>query len=388
MLPHIASAARPADFNPAINGMRGICVLLVFAYHVFNSRLLPDLSGNALFAALSFFASSWRYGVELFFMISGYVIVASLRRHGSAAAFLRDRCLRIFPVWAPVCVLVFVVGATVGWKIFGELSAAHLGLVLGANLLLLPPLLPIPVLHPASWSLSYEWVFYLLAATAFALSKRPGIAIRRISLWCIWGGAVLVVLWYLPRAIFFLPGVVLAGNRIPLSSKLLHWPWLSLLIMLLAWRAIDLDQAHPGAYAMPAAFAGENLLFLVVALLAGLHLFACVCAGAASVRWLCRSDVQLLGTLSYSFYLWHPIVMFAVKQPVAALLKPGIGAIGATAVFALLSFVISLLCSWLSYRLFERGVAAALRRRVERRRPASIPAAAQSIAPGLRVEGS
>lgn len=371
-------------FNPAINGFRGVCVLLVFAYHVANSGLLPEPEmQTSITRALTFFAASWRYGVELFFMISGYVIIASLRRHRSVAAFLRDRCLRIFPVWVPVHLTIFCIGTLVGWKIFYGLGVAQMWLVFVSNLFLVPPLLPLPVLHPASWSLSYEWLFYLLAAAAFALhARRNPATYPHDALWLLWGAVTVWLLCWLPRALFFVPGVILALGWLPLD-KLRPWlrlPWLSLLVFLLAWRMVDLDQAHPAAYSVASILGSSKLLYVMLAFLAGLHLFACICRDNGANRWLQRADIQLLGTVSYSFYLWHPIVMFAVKKPVLMLLMPTVGSTLSVVVFATVSFAVAVPLSWLSYRWFEQGLAKLLRNWFKPRQSPVAPVAPMAAA--------
>jgi peptidoglycan/LPS O-acetylase OafA/YrhL len=362
-----AQPKRPAGYNQAINGFRGICVLMVFAYHVAHSGLLPMVANEVVGGVLAFFVSSWKYGVELFFMISGWVIVASLRRHGNVGAFLRDRCIRIFPVWIPVHLCVFAVGAMLGWKMFAGSDAWHLASMFVANLLLLPPLVPIPVLHPASWSLSYEWLFYLLAAATFAIHGSSKLSAGgRVALQMMVAAVAIWLLCLLPRGLFFIPGVLLALNVLPLQRyrAWLRWPALSLLVFLFAWCAVDLDQAHPGAYSVLTIVTSYKLGFAALAFVAGLHLFACISTDNGNIRWLHSSGMQLLGTVSYSFYLWHPVVMFAVKRPIVRWLTPVIGDLGSAALFASVSFGMSLLIAWLSYRMFEQGAAKFFRNRV------------------------
>jgi len=366
---------KPANYNHAINSFRGVCVLLVFSYHVAHSGLMPvfadvGIGRVSIDGVLAFFVSSWRFGVELFFMISGWVIVASLRRHQDAAAFLRDRCIRIFPVWIPVHLCVFFVAALLGWKMFADSSALHLISMFIANLFLLPPLVPIPVLHPASWSLSYEWLFYLLAAAMFAVHHSNSLQSHtRAALKALIVVAAVALLLLLPRGLFFIPGVLLAMNLLPLQrgQKLLRWPSLSLLVFLFAWGAVDLDQAHPGAYPMLSILTSYKLVFILLAFIAGLHLFACISSDTGQIRWLHSDSMQFLGTVSYSFYLWHPIVMFAVKRPLIHLLSIHFGELTCAIAFAVVSFAASLLIAWLSYRIFEQGAARFFRHRAERR---------------------
>src|SRR4051812_30356131 len=96
--------------HEGVHALRGACVLAVFAYHVLNSRLPPSPAGE-IDAVLRWLGESLRYGVEVFFMISGYVIVQSLRRHATVGAFLRDRALRIFPLWLPIALALVAAAA-------------------------------------------------------------------------------------------------------------------------------------------------------------------------------------------------------------------------------------------------------------------------------------
>jgi len=351
------------SFNPYINGFRGFCVLLVFAFHVTNSGLisvsaLPTPSRDAFL----FFTSSWRYGVELFFMISGFVIVNSLRRHNNIPAFLMDRCIRIFPVWVPVNFCIFVLASLLGWKYFASTTLADKLWIFVANLFLLPPLIPTPVVHPASWSLTYEWLFYLCAAAAFSLSLRQTVK-RPPSMWILLCVLVACLLMLLPRALFFLPGVIVAlsWSSWKEERRLLRFPWLSLLVFLVAWRMVNLDEARPTTVAIMQILSWPGILYASLAFIAGLHLFACVCNGSGATRWLQHTSMQVLGNISYSFYLWHPIVMFAVKKGVTQWLLPRAGWVWSAAIFALLSFVIAFVISSLSCRLIEQRLAKQLR---------------------------
>lgn len=376
-------APRRDGFNAAINGFRGLCVLLVFVYHVANSNLPGSLTelaaGQGVAAALAFIAGSTRYGVEMFFMISGLVIIGSLRRHQNAKAFLRDRCIRIFPAWVPLCLLMFVVGLALKWRFFATIDATQGTLILFGNLLLLPPLVRLPMLHPATWSVTYEWLFYVVAASGFWLwyssPARNGESLNRESMvksvaWTVlWTAGVVVTLYFMPRGIWFIVGVMVALGWTPWSVKSmqrhswLHTPWLSMLVFLWACRMLNFDAADPGAHTLAEVGNGYNALYMLLAFVAALHFFSVLAADNTASRALYTRPMQLMGDISYSFYLWHPIVMFAVKPMVSRWVLPHAGVEVAVAVFALLSMLLSLMVSWLSYRWLEQGVGRWLRSR-------------------------
>lgn len=361
-----------ASYNLSINGLRALCVLMVFVYHVENSGIVPPQSQDAMIDALRGALHSLRYGVEVFFMISGYVIIKSLRRHASAASFLTDRLLRIFPVWAPLHLAICVAGAVGQWRSFEGLGAGEWLWLTLSNLVLLPPLLSLPESHPAAWSLTYEWVFYLLAtATAWSAvrSRRPAAAA---------GCALaigLAIVW-MPRGLFFVPGVLVAvyESRLAAHPRLLGLALPSLVLFLGSWLAVGFDAAHIEV-PLTSVLGDARALWVVVAFLSGWHAFAAIAGGQARDCGLLRSRFfQYLGDISYSFYLVHPIVMFAVKKLVYKWVIPIAGEPLGLVVFAIVAFGLSVLGSQLSHRWLEQRLAGWLRARLASPPRSAVPA--------------
>ncbi len=267
-----------ASFVPNINGFRGVCVLMVFLHHVANSGLPPKADTASVWqTGLYQTFMSLGYGVELFFMISGYVIVLSLRHHASIGAFLKDRVLRIFPVWVPLMLALALVGTLGSWRVFAHTDSLQWLGVVASNLLLLPPLLPLPAAHPASWSLSYEWVFYLTAAAGAALCRRPLQAPKpqRAGVLLLWGLATALLLACFPRSLFFLPGVLVAlqpalAQRLARSARLAP---LSLAVLLYAWYATGI---FPADYGRPLWHVIADGHALGVSIAAGRHPPVCL----------------------------------------------------------------------------------------------------------------
>ena len=99
----VVAQRRASPFNPSVNGLRGLCVAFVFFFHVAKSGLPPMPPDDSIWQwDIVYVVDSASYFVEVFFMISGYVIMISLRRHPTMRGFLFDRFVRIFPLWIPV----------------------------------------------------------------------------------------------------------------------------------------------------------------------------------------------------------------------------------------------------------------------------------------------
>ena len=176
-----------------LDALRGFAALCVVFDHGSTLLLLPVRS----------FLYQWlnlgQYGVFVFFLVSGYIVPASLERKGSVRGFWISRAFRLYPMFLVVLVLSAVEYKTGHGNIGNaghDPAAAALGwmfmlqnLVAGLN---------VPVV---TWTLSYEMVFYLLLAGLFSwgVHRRSG--------------------WY---ATAFAVGAVALGGVLPMSA-LAHW---------------------------------------------------------------------------------------------------------------------------------------------------------------------
>lgn len=354
------------DFNTAVNGHRGVCAMLVFLFHMGASGILAWPSGSTLADAAYLLWSSCAFGVEMFFMISGFVILGSLLRHASIGAFLRDRFARIFSAWVPALIAVTLVCLVFQLKIFADITALQaLGLFI-ANLLLLPPVLPLPLIHLGSWSLTYEWVFYLTAALGMLLLRR-GLQRRwAVAAWVMLAATFITLF---PRSLFFITGILVFTQRawFERHRRWLKFPLLSLLLFLLCWRLTDIYEAGLSQTLLDFLRDGRWVPALL-AFAASIHLFASICVRADWQSAFLESRVcQFLGTISYSFYLWHVLVMGVVKRIVVPPVQAELGAGAAFAVFSLLSLALALPVSWASWQLFEVKLATRMKQAMTRR---------------------
>jgi peptidoglycan/LPS O-acetylase OafA/YrhL len=108
-----------------------------------------------------------QYGVFVFFLVSGYIIPASLERKGSVRGFWISRGFRLYPLYA-LAILASGVAYLLG---YGTMRGAqHEPLrSFSADLLMLPNVLGGPNVPNVTWTLSYEMVFYLLLAALFSV---------------------------------------------------------------------------------------------------------------------------------------------------------------------------------------------------------------------------
>lgn len=354
----------PKSFNYPVQGFRGFAAGCVFVFHMFASNVLPPMNGLLSWSSVLVASSSLRYGVELFFMISGYVILGSLLRHKSLRAFFWDRVLRIYPAFVPVHLVVFALGPIVGWGFFHHIDATGFALNFVANILFLPTVFPVPLAHWAAWSLSYEWVFYFIAAASMLLLRPKR---HHTLVLCSIFAFVIVALNFYPRGLFFIPGVIANLNEswIRKHRRLFRFPTVALIVFLAAWRFTDVDASEPISQLIY-WLADARIVMLIVAFLAGLYLISAVILGEGLFGALLKSGpCRFLGTISYSFYLWHPIVVVAVKRLVLSLLVPRLGAGAGAVIFVLASLIISLVLSWGAWWLFENQLSRWLKRRVE-----------------------
>jgi peptidoglycan/LPS O-acetylase OafA/YrhL len=313
------------NYRPDIDGLRGIAVMAVVMHHAFPA-LLP---GGFV-------------GVDIFFVISGYLITSDIvARQGafSLADFYRRRVRRIFPALLVVLTGTAAIGAVL--LMAHELESLMRHTVASAffvqnfNLLgevgyfdteaQLKPLLHL-------WSLSIEEQFYLLwplvlmaCPAKWLLRLTVYAALASLSLMCLWPDVSAA--YYLPFTRFWqiLAGAVLAVAGVSRPSLALP----GLLLCAAGIFGIERD--------MPALAAIIPTLGAVLVIAGRTRLL--------EARWLVG-----VGLISYPLYLWH--------WPLLAYLRI-VGDVWELQTVAVVLFAV--LLSSLTYRLIERPIRAGRR---------------------------
>lgn len=150
-----------------LDALRAIAAFLVVYAHL-SHYLLRSVRGVS-----AEWLNAGPAGVMLFFLVSGYIIPASLERHGDLRRFWVGRFRRLFPLYTVVALLVVALGVT-GVVPLDPLVAAHPGTTTVAHATMLPFLLGGSLVSPVFWTLTFEMVFYLLVGALFAVRLHRG----------------------------------------------------------------------------------------------------------------------------------------------------------------------------------------------------------------------
>jgi exopolysaccharide production protein ExoZ len=357
----------------SIQALRGFAVMLVVLFHVQHytaERLqLPNLLPRFEIGVA---------GVDLFFVISGFIMVyASERlyaRRGGVRIFFLRRIARIVPMyWAATTLLLVYLLAR-----YGDLSAASGGAgpdYVAASYLFYPYLRPdgsgLPLLG-VGWTLNFEAFFYALFGLSLVLPRR--IAVPAL-------GVVFVLLvalrelfsppdpfdfWFNPLILEFILGTCMAmayraGLRLPMR---LVWILVVLGVATLTWSWREGHLLGPSSW--------WRILFW------GLPALAIVGALALAERPVANNLFWrvsgFLGDASYSIYLFHTL---ALGLPLIAL-GPVIAPASAPWLYVAALLIATVGLPVLVYRFAEKPLTATLRRMIEKRPPPQASAVAFS----------
>lgn len=338
--------------NFPLQGARGLFCLFVFVYHVYHSGLgtFPQFSSWAS----DFVFRPLQYGVELFFGLSGFFIVRTIRRSPSVLHFAWDRITRIYPVlWLTIlCVLGIQIAfrqqlLPAGWIALSFLTA--------------PPFIPYAHVNPIAWTLDYEVAFYAYCGVCWALRHRTRI------LWPLLALPAIAAMLFFPRVTMMAVGAALGLGLAdkPAALALARYPAFHLLAFLIGWHVLVSiagdNVQHLSPLGMPVARA---LLFeagiLAVSALGGLALLGMSKGYGRLSKLLSSRPMLFMGSISYSFYLWHIPLMGGIKR-LLVLAKHDQDAYS-QAVLLAISFAIALPVAWLSYYFIEVRATGILRK--------------------------
>ncbi len=304
-----------------LDGLRGVAVLLVVSFHAYArwSGLLPY---GARYEP--FFRFGW-VGVELFFLISGFVILMTLEKSAGVGDFLFRRWTRLFPAMLVCSLLIFGTAALFRERPGGSPTAASLI----PGLLFMEPAwlrhafhVSLPELEGDFWSLYVEFKFYVLAGLIYFWLGRRGLIAALVAMGLLGMVATLLGSEHVPRVLgllfkisnnlsFEYFGWFAAGAAIYVYAKCKTLRWL-LAGALLAFSSAALAGMHSRGSLL--ATSSVATLFLLAAIWPGMR-------SLLSVRL-----VLFFGFISYPLYLLHENIMVAsiIKLGSSGVTMPGL----------------------------------------------------------------
>jgi peptidoglycan/LPS O-acetylase OafA/YrhL len=303
-----------AGFNQNMHGARGALAMMVFCFHIACSGLpgfhFLQAAGRPVMPLLCL-----QFGVEIFFCISGTIVIGALERAGSPGRFLWDRAIRILPVlWATLAVIV-PLGFVTHQSNVAHYTAREIAWIVPSNMLALPGVLALPLLHLGAWSLSYEMTFYFVAVFMWWVAPR-NTALKFL----VCALAIALIAWQ-PRAIFFAVGVLVARTDLsnhPVLGRAIRWPLAWLLVFAALWYVVTQAGADGGAGSLLLWLRDGRIGLAALAVSAAILGWAGIVGGHGIICGVLRTaPAQWLGSLSYSFYLWHLLVLALLKRLMA-----------------------------------------------------------------------
>jgi peptidoglycan/LPS O-acetylase OafA/YrhL len=353
-------------YRPALDGLRGVAILLVIGKHAFN---WPRQGG---------------LGVDLFFVLSGFLITSLLLEEGrggggvSLRRFYRRRALRLFPALATM-LLGYLAVMTAKGELGSAVRPLALAVTYTANIALAGDRHAMPAALAHLWSLAEEEQFYLVWPPLLLL------VLRFRPRWIQQLTVSLIILVILDRARLGAAGVTL--DRIYFAPDS-HAEPLLIGCLFGLWQA----QGLPAALKRPAMrrrlalasalsfLAATVLLDRFWAALYATPLFTVVCTAAAIVvltaardaggvaRLLRARPLVFIGRISYGLYIWHLPILAAF----------GASALDAGFAVSAIAVTLALLIASLSYTYIELPF---LRRK---HRPESSRVSGKNASPALQ----
>jgi len=308
-----ATDSEPISHVAALDGLRGLAATVVVLRHTFNAIPMPVPFRRSLLESPLALALNAQGAVQLFFVLSGWVLAASLARRAESAPWIGFYVRRVFRIQLPYASAIALAWiASAAWGIapdapvtpwLGRARNVDVSLAEFANALLFPG--TAHGLLPVGWTLRLEMI-YSFAMPLLVLAARYGRGLVVLLASTLVFATPYVDLWYL---VDFAIGAVLFQEQGTVCRVLaLLGSRLRALVLLVACGlfaaqvALATDRVVAGTIE-----AGDAWYFIAATALASGIFVALASSGFLAA--LARPANRFQGRISYSTYLLHRTVL-------------------------------------------------------------------------------
>lgn len=313
-----------------IDGLRGIAALIVLISHYtwaydYHFNLMPAHRFHFLYGDL---------GVEIFFIISGFVIYMTLNKVSALRDFAMSRFSRLYPTyWLCMLITLLVITVfpvpTIGHYSFSEVLM---------NFTMVQGVFNVRHIDQVYWSLEVELFFYVIMALIFWL-KKPRYTDYLIAAWLLLAAAsagldfplekIVRKLFILRYAPLFISGIAFYRIKTGTATMLHH---LILPVAFLVF-CLDIKTTYPGDWIPLAALLLVYLIFY---------------AYSFDKMAILRTRILLFfGSISYPLYLLHNVIGYAILYRLRTVIDNQF-------LYCILTSAVTIPLAWLVTRYFDQ----------------------------------
>lgn len=266
-----------------LDALRGLAAVSLLLYH-YTTRFSEKFNTNIITDVIDFRYGS--YGVDLFFVISGFVIFMSIGNIKSPLDFAYKRAVRLYPTFWVCMVLTFIIISISGRS---TLQVSYTDFLL--NFTMLPSLFHATAVDGVYWTLKVEIIFYLMMLILLTFRKIE--KIKEIGFFYICVGIVLFVFFRI-TTYYYYGFLFLLGINFFYIWKHKGKVWNHLQVLLCLLMTFNSD---------------DHLRFIVAVSL--VVIFYLLVYG--KLQFMTFKPLIVLGKISYALYLIHQYIGYVIQ---------------------------------------------------------------------------
>jgi len=302
-------------WNPQLAHLRFLAAFLVFCFHVFH-LYYGEWRNHAAYPGFSWISEGYT-GVSLFFVLSGYLFMQiAIRAKGeiSYGQFVKNRCLRILPLY----IVFFILGLCIARD---NIKSSDLFYFFISNIGESPT--SKYMVTAAVWTIAVEFSFYLIFPflARFTLTYGPYFLIKAVFLVVVLKLAAylssekatyMIYTTIIGRLDQFLIGMLFAQLADIYLPKIIQYRWVAI-AAISVWFILELQGYYGGFFGSQP----KNVIWIFWPSIEAIG-WSCLILTYTRLRInLPQRATELLETganISFSFYLWHLIVIFLFQK--------------------------------------------------------------------------